>query len=97
MFARDFGCLQRSPPTKSLSWRSMLGSLGVVVASQELGRGRGPFNLMCVSPELGKVNLEKVSLGKLEGASGVDSHGDEMIRSENGRMKPRVTRHCRHH
>lgn len=58
--------MQRHPPTKSLSWTDMLGSLGVVAASQELGRH--PVNLMCVSPELRVAG--KVSLGKLERVAG---------------------------
>lgn len=85
MFARDFGYMQRHPP-KSLSWKDrQLGSLGGVAASQE--PGRGPVNLMCVSPDLRVTG--KVSVGK---SSGVENgHGDQMIRSENGRVKPKVT------
>lgn len=67
LFARDFGYMQRHPPTKSLSWRDrQLGSLGGVAASQE--PGRGPVNLMYVSPDLRVTG--KVSVGKIEGAAG---------------------------
>lgn len=82
VFARDWVCIQRHPPARSLAWKDrQLRSLGVVSACQ--GLGKVPVNLkVWVYPELRVAG--NVSLDKLGGATGVEnSNRDQMFRGRN--------------